>query len=287
MRYEFVTTKSAIKTTTLLKPAHYNDLQWSGLLVTNHFRSHVGLAPVELDAERCDGCQKHAQYLLLNNYDYSKPWDGIGSHDEIPGNPGYTKEGHDASHRHGTSGTGDAAGAIVGQTRTMLHREGYIGAVSSGLGIGAVNECQNSSATGYSVTGGGGPNVSSIDEIIVVPAPGQRGVYPYCKRERPRPDRDPAFYETTRGYPISVSFGSLDITETTIEVFTGKRGRLRPVKGFLFSPEKPISKTRPRNSNTTFFVAAGGLDRKTAYTVRFRAKKDGEPFELAWEFATQ
>ncbi|MCB9889149.1 MAG: hypothetical protein H6836_06185 [Planctomycetes bacterium] len=266
-------------------PARSNALQWRALLATNSFRASSGLTPFELDLRRCDGCQKHAEYLLVNNYDYKKPWDGVGSHDEIPGKPGYTKEGHEAAHKHATSSNSDPADAVLGQTLTMLHRTCFLGAVEGGLGVGAVDR-SNVGSGGYSVVGGDDPEPAESAGIVVIPAPGQRDVPHVCRSERPPVERDPAFYQRTRGYPISVSFGKVPLTKISIDLYKTSRRRDTPVRGTLFSPEAPIHSSRQDNARSAFFVADGPLERKTTYRVRFRAQLEGKPFELAWEFST-
>jgi hypothetical protein len=260
-----------------------NRLQWLALLVTNEFRTSVGLPPTRLDPVRCDGCQKHALYLQLNNYDYSKPWDGVGSHDEVPGNPGYTKEGHRAAKRHATSGTPDAALGIREQTGSMLHRLSYLGAATGGLGVGAIAGANNSSAAGYSVVGGPTASPKNLSEVVVVPAPGQRNVPSRIKTERPNVEDDPSFYRRARGYPISVTWGSLGVTQSSLQLFDGRGKR---VSGRCFTPEKAVHSTRPSNGSSAFFVTDQPLQSSTDYTVEFTATERGKPIRWRWTFAT-
>jgi Cysteine-rich secretory protein family len=60
------------------------------LTTVNYFRAMAGLGPVVEDPSMSAGSYNHSCYMLLN---------GI-SHDEIPGNPGYTPEGDNAGN-HG------------------------------------------------------------------------------------------------------------------------------------------------------------------------------------------
>ena len=156
-------------------PDGINDLQWDALLSANHFRNRVGLPPLHLDPKRSKACQSHAAYLYENNYDYTKPWDGVGSHDQKPGNKGYTPEGREAAHRSTTSGQADAAESILTQTLTMLHRTNFIGPPEEGLGVGAVSGSKNT-ADGYSVLWGGDPVLPPTALPVLVPAPGQQDV---------------------------------------------------------------------------------------------------------------
>lgn len=266
-------------------PAGCNELQWRALATCNTFRSASGLSPMRLDEARSDACQKHAVYLYLNGYDYKKPWDGVGSHDEVPGNPGYTKEGHEASHGHATGSGSDAAGTILRQTHTMLHRLSFLGDAAGGLGVGACDQSKVGTS-GYSVVGGDTPRITTADELLVVPAPGQRDVPHEVNGERPAVEADAQFYQRARGYPISVSYGSLALRGIDIELSVDGR-RPKPVAGTVFSHEKPIHSTRASNGHTAFFVADQPLDRGTSYRVVFRATLDGEPFVRTWTFETR
>ncbi len=60
-----------------------------------------------------------------------------------------------------------------------------------------------------------------------------------------------------------------------------KRKPLRTVPGSVFSPEQPTSRTQRSNANTNFFVADKPQESKTTYLVRFRAKLEQTPIELA------
>ena len=257
--------------------------QWAALTATNAYRLANGLGPMRLDAELCDGCQKHALYLQINKYDYSKPWDGVGSHNEDPSKPGFTEEGLRAAHSCATSGGPDAAAAILRQTATMLHRTSYLGPAGSGLGVGSVQGGSGELA-GYSVTGGPKPQPSQLDELVAVPAPGSTGVPLLVGGERPPVERDPAFYDRARGYPISVSFGRAGCTKARIRLFDA---RGKEVAGTLFSPDSPIHSTRPENGNSAFFVADAPLSGGTKYEAEFTCDHPHGAVNWRWTFATR
>lgn len=256
--------------------------QWEALLACNQFRVGNGLAPLGFDPQLSDACQKHALYLQLNRYDYSAPWDGVGSHDEDPAKPGYTPEGRNAAQKMSTAGNGNPAETIVKQTRTMLHRLSYLGSTEGGLGVGSVFAGSGGGGS-YSVVGADHPMPMAIADIVVVPAPGSAGVPTHIVRERPPVEANPQFYDNDHGYPISVTFGMLRLSSIEMQLFDSA-GRLVPCE--VFTPERPIHSTRSANGYTAFLVALKPLSGKSEYTVRFAAKHNSEQLSLSWTFQT-
>lgn len=267
----------------LTRESTQSDAQWAALTATNAYRLANGLGPMRLDAELCDGCQKHALYLQINKYDYSKPWDGVGSHNEDPEKPDFTEEGLRAATSCATSGGPDAAAAILRQTATMLHRTSYLGPAGCGLGVGSVQGGSGDLA-GYSVTGGPKPQPNQLDELVAVPAPGSTGVPLLVGGERPPVERDPAFYDRARGYPISVSFGRAGCTKARIRLFDA---RGKEVAGTLFSPDSPIHSTRPENGNSAFFVADDPLAGGAKYEAEFVCEHPDGAVHWRWTFTTR
>lgn len=284
-RYEILdkANKPQLSFERLPRPEEANDLQWKALLTVNNHRNQGGLAPWTLDLDRSSACQEHAEYLYLNNYDYNKPWDGVGSHSQTPGNPGFSKEGLKAAKNSLTSGTADAAGAIDLMMCSMLHRTGYLGPAEGKFAVGAVDRSQNT-ASGYSVLWGEDPIVLTRHHIVVYPGPGQTITSLEVKAERPSVESNPRFYDTQRGYPISVSFSYLPLKDVRLALFDEKTGKTLP--GDLFTPEKPIHSTRRRNTNTAFFVADKPLSANSTFRAEFDALENDEPIRLVWWFKT-
>lgn len=284
-RFELVPKSGRLKLTleSLPRPEWANDLQWEALLAVNELRNASGLGPWTLDMERSIACQKHAEYLYLNNYDYKAPWDGVGSHDEIEGNPGFSKEGREAARNSSTSSSNDPAGTVIRQFQTMLHRTGYLGSSTSPFAVGSVDRSQNT-ARGYSVLWGSEPTPASIRDVVVHPAPGQVLSELAGRGERPPVEHAPNFYGRTRGYPISVSFGRQPLQNIELLVFAmGEKG---PLQGELFTPERPIHSSRPSNAHTAFFSPEGPLKPGKTYRAEFRATDRGSPVQLIWYFNT-
>ena len=244
------TRKAKLTLEPLPRPEWANDLQWSALRAVNDLRVASGLGPWALDMERSVACQKHAEYLYLNNYDYTAPWDGVGSHDEVEGKPGFSEEGRDAARNSATSGSDDPAGAVIRQFKTMLHRVGYLGSSTSPFAVGSVDRSKNS-ARGYSVLWGSDPDPTSITEVVVHPGPGQQLNELNGGGERPHVERDPRFYDRPRGYPVSVSFGRLPLQGVELRVFAEvRRTRSRASSSRLSSPF--TVRARPTHTQPSF-----------------------------------
>lgn len=268
------------------RPEDATEEQWEALVAVNLFRTNTGLPPETLSTSRSSACQLHAEYLYLNDYDFSTPWDGVGSHEEVEGNPGYTADGREAAHNSVTGGTGDPAGRIAAMSRTMLHRVAFLGAAGEGIGVGAVSRCKNSSARGYSVIWTGAPRFPVDRPPVVVPAPGQSGVELRGKNERPAPVSPEMFYGRERGYPVSASFGRRQLSEVDLRLFVVEGRKEQPVEGFLFTPESPVHSTRPGNAQTAFFMPATPLEPGQRYVAVLSAKEAGEPVAFDWSFTT-
>jgi hypothetical protein len=166
----------------------------------------------------------------------------------------------------------------------MLHRLSFIGPATGGLGVGAVEGASNPSADGYSVVGCPDAEPRSLAEVVVVPAPGQRRVRTTARDERPPVEAIPSFYDTERGYPISVTFGKLPLRATKLRLLDAKGNA---IAGECFTPERPIHSSRPSNGATAFFIARAPLASDAEYTVEFAAEHAGAPLVWRWTFRTQ
>lgn len=220
-----------------------------------------GLYP---DMARSRACQAHCRYWTLN---------GFSGHDETPGRRGYSKSSAEAGRRGSVIGGGSPA-HVLELHRTILHRVTPIGDAANGFGLGyGPGYC---AWTDHPRTGGrSGP--------LLVPAPGQTNVPARCEPESPPPDRDPNYYGTTRGYPISVSLTSdMALANYRLALFTTGR-RPQEVEGDIFSPSNPYSSKVRRNS-MVFFVAIAPLKRGR-YAARFEGdRRGGGTMTLVWTF---
>lgn len=268
------------------RPEGVSISQWRALLSLARFRASVGLPPVDLDATRSAGCQRHADYLYLNAYDFTKPWDGVGSHGEVEGHPGYSAEGVEAGKRGVIGAGGVAADQVRIMSTTMLHRISFLGPASIGAGVGEVRKSKSEGASGYTVLWCGRDLFLPEATPIVVPAPGQVDVPLVVEPEQPAPESEPDLYSAPRGYPISVTFGARPLRGVDLQLFRIKGKKDVPVPGSLFTPEAPVHSTRPLNAGTAFFLSKKPLPPETRFRAVFHAKEDGQPLSLTWTFTT-
>lgn len=269
----------------LQQPDDASELQLAGLASCNRIRVLAGLPPLLLDVERSRKCQLHATYLYLNGYDYSAPWDGVGSHEEVEGRPGYTAEGREAAHSAVTSGHPDPEVSVWGMVYTMMHRLSYLSAPDIGLGIGAEARSKVAGARGYSVVWGAKPQLGPTDVPVVLPAPGATGVPVAFRPERPRVEGIEGFYAGARGFPITVSHGGQSLEDARVTLYRHlRRGIVEEVAGYRFSHERPRHHTRPENGYTTMFVAKAPLTAETTYIVEFTANRKAPTDVLTVKF---
>jgi len=104
-----------------------------------------------------------------------------------------------------------------------------------------------------------------------------------CLIKRPTVEDDPSFYRRARGYPISVTWGSLGVTQSSLQLFDGRGKR---VSGRCFTPERAVHSTRLSNGSSAFFLTDQPLQSSTDYTVEFTATERGQPILWRWTFAT-
>jgi len=272
------------------RPAGFQDAQWLVLTRLNQWRALVGLAPLRLSTSLSDGCQKHAEYLERNGNDGAESGDDMGVHGERPDNPGYTKEGLDAARNSNIVKVSDPVKAIDLQTPTMMHRVLFLREHDRGLGVGV--SCYSVIRTGHGL-------VSRVQDIVVVPAPGQQRVPLLAKPEHPAPAKDPGCYLRKPGYPVSVTFGILPLENVSLRLFRGRDGKI-PVSGTMFTPEQPLHPSLPNNNLSAFFLPKYALRRGSVYLAVFEATlktkdtgmtKDresgkGEGVRLVWYFRT-
>ena len=130
-----------------------------------------------------------------------------------------------------------------------------------------------------------GPGHASGDVPVVVPAPGQVDVPLQINREQPVPDAAPAFYDQARGYPVSVTYARLPLTNVRLALLEADGAT--PVPGRLFTPETPVAQSAPGNGGSAFFVPDRPLRAGRTLWALFTARRDGRPVRYAWSFRTR
>jgi hypothetical protein len=261
------------------RPARFEDAQWQVLIHLNLWRGRVGLAPLQLSGSLSDGYQKHADYLLRNG------GEGMGVHTEQPDKPGYTKAGLDAARNSNIVNVPDPTRAIDLQTPTVMHRVLFLRRHDLGLGVGISSDPASKRPRGYTVIRTGLGLGTRVQDIVVVPAPGQHRVPTLAKPEHPVPEHDPDCYLRKPGYPVSVTFGTVPLKQVSLKLFRGSDGKI-PVSGLLFTPEQPLHSSLPNNNLSAFFLPKHPLHKGSTYLAVFEARLKGEAVRLVWSFRT-
>lgn len=254
------------------RQAGFDDAQWQVLDRLNVWRGQVGLAPLGLSAKLSAGCQKHADYLQR----HGSEGEAMAVHGEDPDKPGYTKEGLDAARNSNIVKVKKPIEAIDLQTPTLMHRVLFLRRHDRGLGVGLSD---------YAVIRTGPGLVERLEDIVVVPAPGQDKVPLLAKPENPVPEKDPGCYLRKPGYPVSVTFGIVPLKKVSLQMFRGRDGKV-PVTGFLFTPEQPLHSSLPNNNLTAFFLPKYALRKHSTYLAVFEATLEGQSVRLVWSFRT-
>ena len=259
-----------------------------GLAAVNAYRNRVGLAPLALDMHWCDGCAKHAAYILRN------PVQGFG-HEQLPNLPGYTPEGHEAAREGVMERTGDPAAAVERLTAMLMHRTPFLTDPRVGLGVGAVGPPPGSvrspglpgggtpAAPGFSVLRAGKALASSAWPVFV-PGPGQVDVPLQLLPEVPIPEPRTDLYARPRGYAVSVSFLPASAGPVRLTLRTAVRGEA--VACILFTPSAPLHPAFAHNYATAFLVPEQPLSPSTTYEAECRVGEGTSERLWLWRFVT-
>jgi hypothetical protein len=267
------------------RPAQASEPQWAALLAVNRFRSRIGLPPASLSLERSAACQRHADYLLVNSEFLAKQGEAADLGDEREERPGFSLLGREAARHSMISADANPASAAAAATRAMLQRTRFLCDAREGIGVGAPSRPQSRDVTAYSVIWTGREAHVPDGTALVVPGPGQTDVPIACQREEPAAENPLRFYSKARGYPVSVSFGARKLEQVSINLYADA-GKTE-VKGYCFSPERPIHSSVPDNACTAFFVAEDPLLRAHPYVAVFTAKEEEREVRLVWGFTTE
>lgn len=159
----------------------------------NKIRMDFGLFPTACDAAFSTKCQKHAEYMRLN---------GKISHDEKSGNPGYSKEGHDAGMSSEVTMIGDLDSVAFSLFDTPLHGFDLRAPWFTQSAFGATE--------GYGVVRilGVKPRAMPFVAPAVFPPNNAINVPVSWARETPDPRIDPS---KGNGYPITIYFRWCDL----------------------------------------------------------------------------
>jgi hypothetical protein len=259
----------------LRRSSGLDDAALRGALALNRLRAELGLAPVLPDAARSAACLDHARYLAANAG--SAETEGLGSHRQVPGRPGYSERGAEAGASSAISGSADPVRAVASFASTMLHRRLMLGDASFDVGIGSLAAGRGSST----VLWGADPTRTGAAPLVV-PAPGQRRVPLRGGGEMPPPDDPPDWYAQPRGYPVSAHYPGRALAGVDLQLFLADGSTLVP--GRLWTHERPV--TLGHGGASAFFMPAAPLEPRRAYAAVLTATESGRSRRWIWTFRT-
>ena len=272
----------------------------------NTYRVAAGLAPYRYDPDLTRMAMAHVAYAKASSR-AKLPWTG---HFETPGQPGYSKEGHEAASTSGIAyGEGDALGVLDGLVAGPYHRVQFLRPEESRVGIGFGKWEGAGNSVGLFVTRppagkAPAPTRGAAARFILFPPPDSRGIGVLFEGETPDPRPG---YQALRpseraatGYPITISLAAGDVDrfkQADISLVDADGAR---VDCWVTDPARPSSRTAPaiyaagqandtafaRNFDAVFVLPKSPLKRGTAYGVKARLAIGSEAVDLAWSFTT-
>lgn len=269
-----------------------NEIQPRMMDTLNSWRQALGMPPQWPDRARSSACREHHEFWVAN---------GFSGHDQVKGAPKASATGARAGQASSVTNSPDGPDFVRDISWTLLHRNSCVAHASEGVGAW--------SGEAGGLLWGGGHDARDRGFPILVPGPGMDGVPTLCEPEIPVPDKNPDFYKTQRGAPLSVSWPRLgpaweDLKRLRIELYaipeaTGDDGSaappapVGPLPGTTYSKEYRYKEDFAAGfpEATVFFVTDAPLEKGTHYVARFKADgKDGKPesaVEFEWEFRTE
>lgn len=257
----------------------------TGIATLNALRARVGVQPVVHDSAQSAGCRRHAAYYRLTGH--------IG-HEELPGDPGYTRRGDQAAQ---TSNLVYSEGAFSGAAdwvEAVYHRIAMFHPRLADSGYWAENDIACLGVLGTM----SGPTVKQLT-AYPYPADGQQGVpVKFGCNERPSPCAAVRGASRTRpvGSILSLQF---DAPQDSVDATVVESATLTPDGATVPVP----AVVQDENSRAIAPYLRGGmaliprapLALSTWYTARITGTVavsdagDGAlelPFDVSWRFQT-
>ncbi|MHC4973327.1 MAG: CAP domain-containing protein [Planctomycetota bacterium] len=247
-----------------IQPLPLNEGQKKTLIQFNQWRFMNGLPAVTIDQRLSEACNKHCQYMEHNGM----------THNQEPGNTGYSDDGA-AAGRRACLGQDGPVQSVHMFYASFFHRLPFVHPGTRAIGVG--------SSRRYTAVDG----LTLRDRRpwtypIIVPAPNSFGHPTHFTPEQPNPV-PPAL--KTPGFPITLTFDGGTITDARAQL------RLKHAKGkevpiLVSSPEHPAVKKRPKNRQTICIIPRVALAPMRTWWVKVTYRLDGEEKEHVWEFNT-
>jgi uncharacterized protein YkwD len=248
------------------KPAVPVNLAESLVRELNEIRRGAGLRPVSLNADLSQGCQAHAQYLILN-----PEVEGSAAWDEEKGHTGYSPEGKQAA-QVSLVFFAEPQQALQEALARFLHRIRLLDAELSTIGLGIARNADGKWATVLDALRG------REEVALLFPADQQQDVPLHFSGgpEIPGPTN-----KQNAGFPITVTFPpSREISK--VQALLTEKEELVPC--FVSSPEKSASPRTQRNS--VCLIPKNPLKPNTLYQVKVAGQIKGKAWGRTWRFTT-
>lgn len=262
-----------------------------GLELLNFERQSAGLLPVARNTTLDQGCQKHVEYMRLNE---------VLSHGEDSSLPGYTEEGEAAGMNSDLAAnvTNSMPHAIEVWTTAIYHRLPMITnglntvgwAVSSISNEGYYYSCLNvyGDADLY-VLGDTDVNKTfyEVENHAPIPYPGVNQHHvPATFSSGESPDPIAAFGgDYPVGQPVSLTFSSDDTVSNLAMTLKDEQGN--SVSGYFRAPDDPTDPNEPYQGNSVTLIPKSPLKATTTYKAKVTGKRNNKDYSKEWQFRTE
>ena len=235
-----------------------------GLELLNSLRLRNGLPTVTTDPALSRACEAHARYCNIH---------GV-THDEVPGNSGWTEEGARAGKAASVGGSASPADAVATLYCQFYHRFTITDPTTRAIGFGMDGGT-------FVLDGTTGRKSRPWKWPAVIPAPGSVGQpREYDTMESPRPwsgEGDP-------GFPITLQFLFPETRDVKAEMRAGAKGKAVPF--YLSWPGTPANDKFQDNFFSICVLPAARLAARTEYSFKVSWVHKGEAGEVAGAFTT-
>ncbi|MHC4137290.1 MAG: CAP domain-containing protein [Planctomycetota bacterium] len=253
-------------------------------------RMAAGCCPLAWDEERATSATKHARYLVLNN-----PRPTLSQkdpHEEEPGRPGYSEEGHTA---------GQAGIISFNNTSPLDHVREHIGTVyhledllDHGHSAGAIGVHKEIGVISFHSSLGTTYSFWPHGPVVWVWPPHGAQQVPQSfngKGEVPMPiPGKEGEWRTRIGQCIMAKLSGYSSARCDLRVFPRRRSRkpeATPVPGWMTSPSQPIGRL-PTNDGLVVLAPQAPLPGNTVFECQLRIETEHEgTFRYTWNFRTR
>lgn len=260
-------TKNSTQISTISKPTDDNPLN-----LLNYYRLVSGFFPVTESAELTDGCQKHVNYMEVNNE---------LTHVEDENKSGYTEEGALAGMSSVLShGRENIAAAIQGWMDTLYHRLPLLNSDFTEVGYYYDANSTFACLQGWEIF-----SAREYTAPLPMPTPQMTDVpTSFYGNETPDPLLDQGGTYPS-GTVITLSFSDTD-TVTDMQVTLIDQNN-QNIAGYLRLPNDPADPNQAYQYNTVSFIPKNPLNAQTKYTVTMTGTVNAVAFSKIWSFTTE